>query len=248
LKKLLDPIAAYDLVAPAFARLSDQRRAYLDAIERLVATAIPTGSRSLLDAGAGDGARAGRIARAGALADVVLLEPSAAMRSRCPRRATVWAMRAEELGSRQASFDVITCLWNVLGHIFPAAARVEVLRQFARLLSPAGRVFADVNHRYNARHYGALRTAARFLRDRVAPGERNGDVTVTWNVNGFRPATAGHVFTAREFQSLAQAAGLTVEQRYVVDYATGQLRRWSCEGNLLYVLRQSHPAGSGTPR
>lgn len=54
---MLDPVAAYDRIAPSFARLSEQRRAYLDAVERLIVSAIPAGSHSLLDIGAGDGVR-----------------------------------------------------------------------------------------------------------------------------------------------------------------------------------------------
>ena len=233
-------------MAPVYASLADERRAYLDAVDRLIVAEIPPGSRSLLDVGAADGARGSRIARVTGVQDLVLLEPSAAMRSHCPAEATVWPIRAEDLNRRQATFDVITCLWNVLGHIFPSASRVEVLRQFARLASQSGKVFIDVNHRYNARHYGASATALRFLRDLVAPGDRNGDVTVTWNIEGTPCVTTGHVFTHAEFASLARAAGLSIEKRFVIDYATGQLPRRSWEGNLLYVLR-SHPAESGTP-
>jgi len=236
--EVLDPVAAYDQVAPSYARLAKQRAAYLDAIDRLVVGEIPPGSRSLLDVGAGDGARAGRIAEAANLWDLILLEPSGVMRSHCPAQANIWAMRAEDLHRRQGSFDVITCLWNVLGHILPAAARVEVLRQFARLVSAEGRIFIDLNHRYNARHYGALATAVRFLRDRVSPADGNGDVRVTWNIEGHRVSTTGHVFTHREFTAMARAAGLRIEKRFVVDYASGQLRRRSFEGNLLYVLRR----------
>jgi SAM-dependent methyltransferase len=243
LNELLDPVAAYDRVAPQFARLSDERRAYLDAIERLVVSGIPPGSRSLLDVGAGDGTRAGRIARVRGIEQVVLVEPSAAMRSQCPPKATVWALRAEELGSREGSFDVITCLWNVIGHIFPVDARVEALRQFRRLLSPPGRIFLDVNHRYNACQYGFGATAGRFLHDVVVPGEVHGDVTVAWDVGGARCATSGHVFTEREFRALACAAGLCVEKRFVVDYACGERRRWSYEGNLMFVLRRTPGAG-----
>jgi SAM-dependent methyltransferase len=233
---LLDPVAAYDRIAPIYARLADQRRAYLDAVDRLVVAGIPPGSRSLLDVGAGDGARAPRIAAAAGLPDLVLLEPSAVMRSYCPSHATIWAMRAEDLHLRQGSFDIVTCLWNVLGHILPSAARLEVLRQFARLVSPRGRIFVDVNHRYNARHYGYLATAMRFLRDRTAPPGSHGDVQVAWNIGGRRCATTGHVFTHPEFAALARAAGLGIEKRYVVDYATGQLRRRGVDGNLLYCL------------
>lgn len=241
--ELLDPVAAYDRIAPTYARLVEERRAYLDAVDRLVVAGIPPGSRSLLDVGAGHGARAGRIARATGVGDLVLLEPSAVMRSHCPAEATMWAMRAEDLHGQQGSFDVITCLWNVLGHIHPAVSRLEALRQFARLASPAGKIFIDLNHRYNARHYGALATAVRFLRDRVSPGDGNGDVTVTWNIEGGRCATTGHVFTHAEFTSLARSAGLSVERRFAIDYASGELRRRNCEGNLLYVLRRSSGQG-----
>ena len=234
---MLDPVAAYDLVAPIYARLSDQRRAYLDTVERLVVGGIPLGKRSLLDVGSGDGARAARIATEAGLRDVTLLEPSAAMRSRCQGQPNIWAMPAENLHRQRGSFDVITCLWNVLGHIFPPHARVEAMRQFARLLASEGRIFIDVNHRYNARHYGALATATRFLRDQVLPGIANGDVKVVWDLDGQPCATAGHVFTHREFAALARAAGLRIEKRFVIDYATGQLQQRSYQGNLLYVLR-----------
>jgi 2-polyprenyl-3-methyl-5-hydroxy-6-metoxy-1,4-benzoquinol methylase len=145
-------------------------------------------------------------------------------------------MPAEDLHLIQRGFDVITCLWNVLGHIFPTAARLEVLHQFARLVSPQGRIFMDVQHRYNVRHYGAIPTAVRFLHDRLKWSETNGDVVVTWNVDEVRCTTRGHVFTHREFRSLAHAAGLNIEKHFVVDYDTGERRRWSIEGHLLYVL------------
>jgi hypothetical protein len=136
----------------------------------------------------------------------------------------------------EGEFSVITCLWNVLGHVFPAAGRVDALRQFARLVSPQGRIFVDVHHRYNARHYGSIPTVLHFLRDGLAWNESNGDVVVAWDVDGQQCTTRGHVFTHREFCSLAQAAGLNIESRFVVDYETGEYRRWSIQGHLLYVL------------
>jgi 2-polyprenyl-3-methyl-5-hydroxy-6-metoxy-1,4-benzoquinol methylase len=226
---MLDPVAAYDRIASSFARLSEERRAYLDAVERLITSAIPPHACSLLDVGAGDGVRAIRVAQAAGLRDVVLLEPSAAMRENWPAGVTTWAIRAEDLHTQQGQFDAITCLWNVLGHIFPGNARAEVIRQCGRLLAPGGRIFIDVSHRYNAVHYGWLRTAWRFLRG----GSR--DVVVHWKPEGV--STAGHVFTHREFAGLCRAAGVIIERRFVVDYATGAVRRWSFQGNLLYLLR-----------
>lgn len=179
----------------------------------------------MLDVGAADGARSRRIAWACGIRELAMLEPSIVMQHGGP--GCFWTMRAEELGSKSAEFDVITCLWNVLGHV---SGRVEALRQFARLLAPGGRVILDVNHRYNVRQYGALRTFGRLLRDSVAWSERNGDVEFPWG--------KGHVFTNREMMTLFRAAGLRVEKRVVVDYATGEVRRRGVEGQLFYVLRK----------
>lgn len=233
---VLDPVAAYDRIAPHYARLSQGRQAYLARIEGLVVSEIPAGSRSLLDVGAGDGARCFRIAAAAGLTRVVLLEPSAAMRSLWPPQAHGWAIRAEELGARNDRFDAIVCLWNVLGHIFPAARRVEVLAQCARLLSPAGRLFVDVSHRYNAVHYGVVPTMLRMIRDSVLRGERSGDVTAGWDLNGTRCATQGHVFTDAEFRRIAEAARLSVLRSFAVDYSSGRIRGSKYAGHLLYVL------------
>jgi len=212
----LEPVNAYSEIASRYAEISQRRRAYLDAIERLIVTP----ARSLLDVGAGDGSRTLRIARACGATRVVLLEPSAGMRALQPQGVTHWAMRAEDLIGVTDRFDVILCLWNVLGHI---EDRVEVLRQFARL---GHSIYIDVNHQYNAAEYGLLTTLVRFL------SGASGDVTVNWEAC----ATRGHVFTDREFRSLARQAGLKVKKRFVIDYATGNLRRWSWQGNLLYVL------------
>src|SRR5579872_18567 len=144
---LLDPVAAYDRIAPVFAHLAEERRNYLGAVERLVAAAIPAGSSSLLDVGAGDGSRSKRIAQSRGILKLVLLEPAVAMQCAGRPDGEVWTMRAEDLHRVETRFDVILCLWNVLGHIFPAASRREVLRHFARLLSADGKAFIDVNHR-----------------------------------------------------------------------------------------------------
>lgn len=235
----LDPILAYDRIAPEFGSLSDHRRAYLAAIEQLVIDNVPQGSCSLLDIGSGDGARAVRIAHAAAVKKLVLLEPSAEMRKKWPNDAQGWAIRAEELSEKNDSFDVITCLWNVLGHIFPSRSRIHVMRQCARLLSPEGRMFIDVNYRYNALHYGFLPTLVRGFRDRLRPGQENGDVIVRWTFDETSYTTDGHVFTQAEFRRLTAAAGLLIERKITINYSTGRIRPWSFAGNPLYMLRRA---------
>jgi SAM-dependent methyltransferase len=235
--ELLDPVSAYDRIAPQFTSVASPRRAYLERIDRLIVSEIPPGSRSLLDVGAGEGERGLRIAREAGLREVTLVEPSAAMRDKWPAGIHGLSIRAEELGSVAGNFDVILCLWNVIGHVFPAAKRADVLRQFARLASAGGRVFIDFNHRYNIPQYGLWPTLGRRLYDEIHPGERNGDVTVIWTIGGVNCATRGHVFTSREVTRMIAAAGLQIKRKYIVDYTTGELCRRDFQGNPLYVLQ-----------
>ncbi len=232
----LEPVAAYDCIAPEYPQICERRLAYLKSIERLILHQIPPASRSMLDVGSGDGRRAQRIAAAAGIKTLVLLEPSTAMRQHWPSGVRGLPIRAEDLDTVEETFDVITCLWNVLGHVSSETQRVHVLRQFARLLSPNGIVFIDVNHRYNMREYGFLKTVGRMALDYLLPNERNGDVIARWTVGEMIFATSGHVFTHREFIRLTRQAGLQIKKRISVDYRSGDVRRSAFGGNLLYCL------------
>ena len=273
--ELLDPVAAYDRVAPFYREMAKLRQRYLERIEQLVIARVPWGSRSLLDVGAGDGTRAFIVAEGARLEDVVLLEPSSGMLRNCQGAAQVWAIRAEELGSDQSPsdqraagryaganasnlgrFDVITCLWNVLGHIRPSSTRADVLRELSRMLSSRGLLFVDVNHRYNIRSYGLFRTVSRYLWDRVSPDEANGDVTASWKFGSTQCSTYGHVFTDKEIGRLAAASQLRIKERVAVDYERGSVTRFGFQGSLLYVfdrrkweepfVRALNPASTGS--
>ncbi len=195
----------------------------------------------MLDIGAGDGSRALRIASAAKLSRVVLLEPSAGMSGAVAGRAELWPIRCEDIQVSTISqrFDVITCLWNVLGHMPGSEKRIRALKTAAALLSPEGILFIDVVYRYNLRSYGVSMTAARWLRDQLAPSETSGDVVAKWQTAAGEIRAYGHVFIDREMRRLAHASGLECVERVVIDYETGKIRRTACLGNLFYVLRRS---------
>jgi SAM-dependent methyltransferase len=152
----------------------------------------------------------------------------------------IWPVRAEGLWAKPVSerFDVITCLWNVLGHV-ATENREHTLCAVAQLLSPDGKFFLDINHRYNLRAYGILPACARWLRDHLFPSESNGDVLANWEVGESSISTYGHVFAHREIVRLAGAAGLELEKRIAINYENGKIQRFSFQGNLLYVFRRS---------
>jgi SAM-dependent methyltransferase len=236
-----NPVAAYDRLAPYYSHFSKRRAAYLRSVEEQIAAQIPAGAKSLLDIGAGAGSRAVSIAGAAGISRIVLLEPSPRMSAEPPSGCDIWRIRAEELDVDAIAdrFDVITCLWNVLGHIPGFETRARALSAAAQLLSQDGLLFVDVIHRYNVRSYGATMTVARWFRDHISPSDSNGDVRARWQTAAGAISTYGHVFTDREMRRLAGAAGLQQLDRIVIDYENGGIRRASCMGNLLYVFRRT---------
>lgn len=232
----LDSIAAYDLIAPGFRELSERRRAYLDAVDRQIVSRIPKQAKSMLDVGAGDGRRALQIAEATNIREVVLAEPSSGMRALIPAGSETWDAGMEALSSGK-KFDVMLCLWNVLGHVSACEQRVTALRNLANCCSEGGVIFLDVLNRYNITECGLLTVVGRWLYDTVVPSENNGNVNVTWTTQGNVVHTHGHVFTAREMERLFEKVGLSVAERIVLNYRNGQRRRWMTSGNPLYVLR-----------
>ena len=232
----LDAIAAYDLIAPGFRELSERRRAYLDAVDRQIVNRIPKQAKTLLDVGAGDGRRALQIAGNSDIREVVLAEPSSGMRVLIPAEYETWDAGMEALPSGR-KFDVVLCLWNVLGHVSACEQRKTALTNLANCCSDGGVIFLDVLNRYNIAECGLITVAGRWLYDTLAPSEENGDVNVTWNTHGNIVHTHGHVFTAREMEGLFENAGLSVVERIVLNYRNGQRLRWMTSGNPLYVLR-----------
>ena len=243
-----DPVAAYDRLAPHYSELSARRKAYLEAVEREIVRRIPQGANSLLDIGAGDSTRAVRIGASAGIGCIIAVEPSSGMSAAASGAIEIWPIRAEDLDPAHINqrFDVVTCLWNVLGHIPGTKKRIRTLRAVARLLAPQGTFFVDVTHRYNMRSYGVLLTSARWLHDLLAPSESSGDVQASWNLDGTSVNAYGHVFTHREIVRLIYMSELEIQDRIVIDYDDGTIRHSACKGNLLYVLRRSSQIDSSS--
>jgi SAM-dependent methyltransferase len=230
----------YDALAPHFREYSRTKAEYLNAVDQLLIRFISDEADSLLDVGAGDGLRAARLTQSRQIQKLVLVDPSDVMAKYCRQQnaTEVWCATAEELPESDRRFDVITCLWNVLGHVPSHDGRLMALRRMRSLLAEGGQIFLDVNNRYNARAYGWLSTLGRVLYDKVKPSVTNGDVTFIWHVDGRVIQAHGHVFTPREMSDLISRSRLKVARRFIVDYRTGRLRRSVFAGQLLYELRR----------
>lgn len=230
--------ALYDALAPHYRQYSASRQRYLDAVDREVLARIPVGAGSLLDIGSGDGVRALSLARRAGIATVVLSDVSAAMVQRCRalRPTAVWHAAAEELPDSDRRFDVITCLWNVLGHVEERAGRRRALARMRALLQPGGRLFLDVNNRYNAAAYGWLRVFWRLVIDSGWPDDSRGDARFEWRIDGRSFPARGRLFRPAEAERLFAAGGFRVCERLAIDYRTGRVSRSPLRGQFLFVL------------
>lgn len=228
----------YDALAPHYRQYADAKASYLQAVDGVLLSRAPTGARSLLDVGAGDGVRGMALAKALRIDRTVLCDSSAEMAARCRALSPseVWQCAAEDMPQAGERFDIVLCLWNVLGHIAPAELRVRALQSMARVLAPQGRLFLDVNNRHNASAYGWLRIAGRVILDGIAPDDGRGDTSFEWEVGGQRLPARGHLFTPAEMADLARRAGLRIERRLAVDYRTGAVSACVFRGQLVYEL------------
>ena len=225
----LEAVAAYDRIAAEYRELSRKRRAYLDAVDAAILRRVPSGATSLLDIGAGDGRRALRITERAGISRVVLAEPSAGMRGLIPPGVEVWDARMEALPESVVKFDVVLCLWNVVGHVPSRELRVAGLQNLRRVCS--GLIFLDVLHRYNVAECGGGVVLRRLF------SSESGDVLVRWETPEGDVETWGHVFSAGEIEGMIREAGLTVVERVILNYRTGRRSGWVGGGNLFYVLR-----------
>jgi ubiquinone/menaquinone biosynthesis C-methylase UbiE len=226
----------YDTLAPHYREYAQGRQAYLAAVDRFILQHAPATVDAVLDVGAGDGVRGMALARSLKAQRVVLCEPSREMAARCRRMEpdAVWEASAEQLPESSLRFDVILCLWNVLGHIADPPRRLAALKSINRLLAPAGVLFIDVNNRHNAAAYGRLKVLARRCVDFLSPDERRGDAVYEWKMGGHTLPAMGHLFTPAEIEGMIAESGMRVARRLAVDYATGEFYASPYRGQLLY--------------
>lgn len=231
---------AYDRFAPFYRDYSVKKANYLNTIDNLVLKNIPHDATKLLDVGAGDGKRAMNIAKKSGITNIILSEPSHEMAKKCHelKPTAVWQTSAEKLPGKNYSFDVILCLWNVLGHIEKKENRMIAVSKMRDLLNNNGILFLDVNNRHNASSYGWIKIFFRILVDFLSPDEKRGDVEINWKIKNQTITAMGHLFTPNEIEEIILKNKLRIIKRIPVDYQTGKIKKSTLYGQLLYILKK----------
>lgn len=228
----------YDALAPYYREYADKKATYLSAVDRFILNHAPSRPSSMLDVGSGDGVRGMALARQLGIASVVLSDYSAEMAARCRELgpSDVWQTAAQDLPETDRRFDIITCLWNVLGHLPDRASRIKALVRMKALLSGRGVIFFDVNNRHNAAAYGWVKVIGRIILDTMQHDDRRGDANFDWKIGDKVFPAMGHLFTPGEIETIIRESGLRVRKRIAVDYTSGVASQSPLRGQLAYCL------------
>jgi 2-polyprenyl-3-methyl-5-hydroxy-6-metoxy-1,4-benzoquinol methylase len=147
----------YNTIADAYRSISNQRITFLDAVDSYIVEHCNSQIKvnHYLDIGAGDGYRSMKIAEQLQPNLMVLLDNSSEILSKLPPQENVETVLESVIDyTTDLKFDLITCLWNVLGHVGNFQDRKNVFVKVETLLSEQGVFIFDVNNRYNIAHYG----------------------------------------------------------------------------------------------
>jgi SAM-dependent methyltransferase len=222
----------YNSVAGLYRVYSSTRRKYLEAVDNMVIALAGRRSR-FLDVGAGDGGRSLHIADRVGATQVVLLDSSPNMLDRGPAPPHVRKIVCPIADyTTEERFDLITCLWNVFGHIPTTRGRLKAVRRISELLSSDGIFCMDINNRYNFRQYGVLAVVRNVWKDLLRLSGRGSFPLTLGNTTGWV-----YIHSPCEFDHVARRAGFAIECKAFLDYRDGS-RRTGFGGQVFYAFRK----------
>ena len=231
----------YDKFAPYYRSYSTKKREYLDSVDSLIVQDVTFKIFSMLDVGSGDGIRACKVFKNLKGKKLTLIDNSPKMiaLSKKIKGANVYLVdiSSQDTSHLKEKFELITCLWNVFGHINTYKKRLAALRNMKKLLKEGGVIVCDVNNRYNLTYYGAKIFAKNLFRDIITPSTKNGDVIT--NLKMSKKVSVPyfcHFFSAFEFDKMAKTVGLSIIKKYYIKYKTGNIEKNFFRGQIVYFL------------
>ncbi|MEK7172388.1 MAG: methyltransferase domain-containing protein, partial [Patescibacteria group bacterium] len=218
----------YTKFASLYADYATNRVKYLSAVDSFIKNElrIPLEpNSSLIDIGSGDGKRAKKIANTFGIKDITLVDNSDGMIDLIKKIEAVKSIQANIADpdfNLDKKYDIVLCLWNVLGHIPSVDGRKIALNNLAGLVKSNGLIFFDVNNRYNRSQYGLKSVLQNILKDILASKSSNGDFKLKFDTEKELLQTNVHIFNPFEIEHLIKSAGLKIIKRQIINYKTGE--------------------------
>ncbi|MEO5571586.1 MAG: class I SAM-dependent methyltransferase [Bacteroidia bacterium] len=227
----------YDEVAKKYHQIQESRLPYLLSAEQIV-TGLMKEKKIIhyLDIGCGDATRSVRIINSINPQSAVLLDESTEM-IRLASNHEKQNIKIVENNfleyTSDESYDLITSMWNVFGHLESKEIKLKFLKKVYSLLSETGEFFFDVNNRYNVRYYGLKNVLKNFIRD-VLTKEGSGN----FYLNAKGSSSKVYIHHAYELDSLIRLTGFSKCIKIYIDYNTGKKTGSFISGQILYHLKK----------
>ena len=222
----------YNSIANTYSAQANERLPYLNAIEGLVIEKMKFCSNSnYLDIGSGDGRRALKIANTLKPSKLSLVDDSDGMLKLLDDKNVILHEISFFEFNSDEKYDLITCLWNVLGHFPSKKHRLEFFHKIESLLTKDGILFFDVNNRYNISFYGFENVMNNLVNDR-SDNDDNG----WFSLGNENAATRVYIHNPFDIDEYLEGTSLKLIDTLYVNYETGKLEKTFFEGQLFYVI------------
>lgn len=233
-KKTINSAQYYDSIADEYVRVREKRNIYLHKIDSMIIEDFYMKAKSILDVGSGDGARGMKIFQSINADEICMVEESKEMVKNIERdeRINVYLGSIQTFQSQQ-NFDLILCLWNVLGHVNTFDERIRILKRLKNYLSTDGVIAIDFNNRHNYKHYGIVNVFRNLLKSvfMKEPG--------WFDIKNHDINTKVYIHSFFEIKHMVSLAGLRVKSLRIVDYDNGDEYRNLFKGQFLFYLQSN---------
>jgi trans-aconitate methyltransferase len=227
----------YDKIAEQYNSIFKKRKKYLDSIDKIICHESKN-IDSYLDIGGGDGSRTKKISSCIDANFINIVEESKEMAGNFYndyKKGKIEIINQNFFDfSTNKKYDLITALWNVMGHIISFEERIKFLKKTNELLSSKGIIILDINNRYNIKHYGIYSFLLNSLKSIIKkePG--------WFNIEINKSKTPVYIHSLKEMKKLIKKANLSIDKLFVINYDTGTIYKYNLinkfKGQLLFIL------------
>ena len=210
------------------------RKLYIESINNLIFSFAQKPINYYLDAGGGDGVRATVISKKLDAKHTVLIDSSQCMIDLVKSKnfENVSCIKIADFKYNH-KFNLVTCLWNVVGHIQSRKERLASLVNLKNHLSDDGLLIIDVNNRYNI-NYGIINIIKNILKDLFPyKSKKNGWFNFEYKKKSFP------VYLHSPFEILRdlKRIGFRDIKSFAVDYNNGNVYKNLFFGQILIIAK-----------
>lgn len=227
----------YNKLARKYSEVSIQKLAYILSINQIITENAPKSVQNYLDIGCGDGLRTKRIIEMIQPDQATLVDTSAEMMNLARLNVLNATYKCiDPIGiEEEEKFDLITSLWNVIGHFPDFEYKSRFFQKISVLLSEEGCFILDVNNRFNTAHYGITSVLRNYVKD-LAYGSASGYFQLQTND---QVKTHVYIHKPNELEKYLADAHLRVINKLYVNYMNGAIEKSPFRGQMVYILKKA---------